>query len=409
MMSGEETCSSKNRIAYTASAQVRDVIARMGRTEDLRFSPNQKQLAVACINENQIVVFDLEIQDLPSGKQIHLAHAAVLSSPDLKAPHGLDFLDPQTLLVANRAGGICQLKLPERGTDSDVTHAVATSLALDPSRTHTPGSLALSALNEEHCELLVCNNYRHTVGRLKFLRSEGLPSSRPEIFLEKWLNIPDGISASPSGQWVAVSNHSLHAGMLYQRLDAGPDADPQALLLGAHYPHGVRIVMDDRIILMADAGAPFVHLYCCPDRHWQGLHYPRYSLRTLEAITFRKGRYSPQEGGPKGIDLHLTSHILGTTCEAQPLAFFDLQSLLETCCATSIDHLGTPMGKDTEQDVRYELDYLRQQAKATEALPRLHAIQGSRVWRLTAPFRHMGSLLKRSLAAISGAASRPPH
>jgi hypothetical protein len=56
---------------------------------------------------------------------------------------------------------------------------------------------------------------------------------------------------------------------------------------------------------------------------------PVSSFRVLGEVTFRRGRYNPQEGGPKGIDIDCGMNVLATTCEAQPLAFFDLKEVLE--------------------------------------------------------------------------------
>ena len=47
------------KINYTASEQVRNVIESLGRTEDIKFSPNNKRLAVAGYNRKRIAVFDL--------------------------------------------------------------------------------------------------------------------------------------------------------------------------------------------------------------------------------------------------------------------------------------------------------------------------------------------------------------
>jgi DNA-binding beta-propeller fold protein YncE len=48
-------------IKYTASPAVRDVIASLGRTEDVRFSPGNNRLAVADFARNRIAVFDIDI------------------------------------------------------------------------------------------------------------------------------------------------------------------------------------------------------------------------------------------------------------------------------------------------------------------------------------------------------------
>ncbi len=401
------TRSSIGRLDYEASVQVRQVLASMGRTEDIRFSPDLRQLAIACFAGDRIVLLDVDIRTTACGKQIHLTAARVLTSPDLHGPHGLDFMDAQTLIVANRNGSVCQFRLPASAQGSSGEFALASSASLDCTLVDTPGSVAIRHRDAAHCELLVCNNYRHTVGRLQLSGRDGLQAPQAEVLLHKWLDIPDGISTGRSQRWIAVSNHGLHAGMLYRSSMASPDADPQALLLGAHYPHGVRISADDRFILLADAGTPFVHLYHCPDADWQGVHYPRCSLRVMDASGFLGGRYSPQEGGPKGLDLHQPESLLVTTCEAQPLAFFDIGPLLQAGHAKGEGEGIQPVSADPPacaefaQDVRFELERLQRLADAERAMPLLQAILHSQTWRLSAPFRDLGSLVKRCLAAAS--------
>ena len=43
---------------------------------------------------------------------------------------------------------------------------------------------------------------------------------------------------------------------------------------------------------------------------------------------FKLGRYNPQEGGPKGIDITNDNALFVTTNECQPIAFFDLEAVL---------------------------------------------------------------------------------
>ena len=49
------------RVAYSAPKYVDDVIAMLGRTEDIRFSPDNKRLAVVGFSRNAIAIFDVEI------------------------------------------------------------------------------------------------------------------------------------------------------------------------------------------------------------------------------------------------------------------------------------------------------------------------------------------------------------
>ena len=146
--------------------------------------------------------------------------------------------------------------------------------------------------------------------------------------LARGLDIPDGVAHSPDGRWIAVSNHNEHCVRLYDTSrPLGPDAEPDARLLGVDYPHGLRFVENSRRILVADAGAPFVHVYTCPDGRWRGEQRHGCRLRVLDEDTFLQGRSNPQEGGPKGLDLDRSGRLMVITNEMVPLAFFDLRSL----------------------------------------------------------------------------------
>jgi hypothetical protein len=50
-----------NQINYVAPQYVRDAVGSLGRTEDVRFSPNNRRLAVAGFLNNKITVFDVSI------------------------------------------------------------------------------------------------------------------------------------------------------------------------------------------------------------------------------------------------------------------------------------------------------------------------------------------------------------
>jgi hypothetical protein len=52
-------------IEYRASPRATDAIASLGRTEDVRFSPSNRRLAVAAFTRNRIAVFDIDIASTP--------------------------------------------------------------------------------------------------------------------------------------------------------------------------------------------------------------------------------------------------------------------------------------------------------------------------------------------------------
>src|SRR5262249_20745192 len=98
------------------------------------------------------------------------------------------------------------------------------------------------------------------------------------------------------------------------------------------FPHGLRFTSDGHFIVVADAGSPFVNIYRKNGSDWRGICNPLLSLRVLDEECYLRGNHNPEEGGPKGIDLHDAQNILVTTCESEPLAFFDLSAILEGAC-----------------------------------------------------------------------------
>lgn len=403
---------------YAAPQGVRDIIASLGRTEDLRLSPGGRRLAIAAALRNRIVLIDLEIARLGAAPRVVLAHAVELSSPWLNYPHGLEFVDDRTLIVASRRGGIAVFDLPPAGSaDGAVDLApvqVLPSTAAAPLQ--RPGSLALVQADAGRCEILVCNNSGHNITRHVLDRAAGYATLAGEVLLEKRLDIPDGIAVCPDRRWIAVSNHNGHCVMLYENLPGrSPQADPDGLLRGLHAPHGLRFGADGRSLFVADAGAPYVHLYLADARHWRGIQYPAASIGVIDPEAFARGRYNAREGGPKGIDVDGDAGVMVVTSEWQPLAFFDVAPVL---VAASADAQGPdaaaprPIDHDARA-LRYELDALgpvvdvhrrarmaeiearRAVAQQQKAARRLAAAKRSASWRVSAPLRWIGAALRR--------------
>src|SRR5262245_20213693 len=101
-------------IKYTAPKHVSDIIAALalGRAEDVKFSPNNRRLAVVSYSKNRIVVFEVCIAASLSTKSIALTGACEFASEHLRLPHGVQFIDDEAIIVANRAGDITIFKLP---------------------------------------------------------------------------------------------------------------------------------------------------------------------------------------------------------------------------------------------------------------------------------------------------------
>lgn len=331
-VSSERPCANEQRIDFAASEDVRSVLRALGRTEDVKFSPDNRRLAVAGYKKNKLVVFDVAIEVSAAGKRVSLQDFIEITSPGLHAPHGLCFIDDQTLVVANRWGDAPILKLPPGGAEEKSVELIPWQ-TICRDQVHlldSPGSVTGSQLGENLYELLVCNNYANHVTRhiLDIAGHFELKSS--EILLSKGLGIPDGVAVSGDRRWIAISNHNAHSVFLYENTPGlNRHSEPDGILRNLNYPHGLLFTPDDRFMMVADAGAPYVNLYAKDGDGWKGMRDPVAAFRVMDETTFRRGRKNPQEGGPKGIDIDLGMNVLVTTCDEQVLAFFDLPSMLK--------------------------------------------------------------------------------
>jgi hypothetical protein len=103
------------QIGFDAPTAVRDALATMGRTEDVRLAPSGRRLAFACFANEGIAVADIEIHISASGPVIAVTSFHQHSPTALRQPHGIDFVDDDTLLVADRAGMVAAFRLPPAG------------------------------------------------------------------------------------------------------------------------------------------------------------------------------------------------------------------------------------------------------------------------------------------------------
>jgi DNA-binding beta-propeller fold protein YncE len=370
-------------VAFEAPGHVREELAALGRTEDVRLSPRGTRLAVACYSRSQIAVAELEIARASSDGRLTVAvgQLAFHDAPSLEEPHGVDFVDDETLVVANRGGELTLLRLPPRGTRDPARPLGSLACALGAA-----GSVVARPAASGETELLVVHNWANALARYRATPDGSITIG--ETIARRWLDVPDGLAASADGEWLAVSNHSTHDVFVFDATSLHVDADPLSVLRGVAYPHGLRFVHDDRLLLVADAGAPYVDVFVRPEDGWAGAQYASSAIRIMDEDTFLAGRHSSEEGGPKGIDVDPRTNMLVVTSEAVPLAFFDLDVALERAARRPAADL-----------VRYELDRVadlaRAKADAEEARERLRAVLATKAWRATMPLRRAYGALRR--------------
>jgi len=319
-------------LEFSATDAVRNAIASAGRTEDVKFSPDDRRLAIARFNDDKCLLLDVSLDFAAGRRAIRLKNPIEIASPDLKQPHGLAFLDSETLIVASRAGKLQIFRLPPRGSSagSMTLHAEPMGGRRTFQKVNTPGSVAVSPFGKARADILACNNYSDQVTRHRLVGGTQMRVTRNKVLLEHGLNLPDGVAYGPGARWIAISNHNSGSVLMYRNnRRLGRWSEPAGSLRGAGYPHGVRFTADGQFVFVADAGAPVVHVYFAVGGGWRGTRDPMASLRVLDEAAYRRGRANPEEGGPKGIDIDGGMRVLATTCEEQPLAFFDLRATLK--------------------------------------------------------------------------------
>ena len=367
-------------IAFEAPDPVRAALEAAGRTEDVRVSPDGRRLALACYSENAIGLAEIEIERAAAAARIAVTDFELLRGSGLHEPHGVDFVTDDVVVVANRGGTVAFFALPERGSCGELVPWGDPAGA--PDERDGPGSVLVRA-EEDGDSLLVCNNWVHTVTR-HALAPDGVLSSG-EIVAERRLELPDGLALSADGRWLAVSSHDSSVVLVYAYPSREDFEEPVCMLRGVRCPHGLRFASDGRRLFVADAGAPYVHVFETVAGGWTGVAYPVRSIRVLDDDAFARGRHNRYEGGPKGIDVLDGDDVLVVTCDGTPVAFFDLL------------RANDPVTTDLR--LQYELNVLdaHDETKETVADLRreLDAFRGTRAWKIIEPARETYAKVRR--------------
>ena len=195
------------KIPYSASDNVRKALLQLGRTEDVKVSPNGGRIAIAGFNRDEILLLDLKLESAGGRRKLALTNAIEISCAALAKPHGLAFIDESLVIVANREGDMPLLRLPPPGTAGDKLEVQAHEVIRSDLWLHSPGSVCCYEMLPGQHQVLVCNNYANYVTRHTLEVNGELAATKDELLLARGLEIPDGVAISSSGRWIAVSNH----------------------------------------------------------------------------------------------------------------------------------------------------------------------------------------------------------
>jgi hypothetical protein len=323
----------RGRLNFESSSDIANAIEKIGRTEDIRLSPRGDKLAVVGFLDQKIYLFAVRIDNSAGTPRVEIFDYLVISSPKLRYPHGVAFLDNEHIVVCSRSGGVDIFKLPHFDGCSHNYELVPIG-SINGSgyllaKVKTPGSVDSYKLQDNRYRILVCNNHWHFISSHVVELSEPIRIHNDPILIQSLIKIPDGISINPGATQVAVSNHVSGESFVYGLSEKlSKISEPEAILGGAVCPHGIRFAPDGRRVYVADAASQFLHVYESEDAQWQGHHSPLLSARVMDDDSFFAGRYAAREGGLKGVDVDATGSILLTTHMHDVIAFYHLDELL---------------------------------------------------------------------------------
>jgi len=323
-----------SQMDFDLSSQAAGVLDELGRTEDIRFSPDNSYFAIVGFLKNRFTLFALDIDKSVAVPKIRVTKALEVASSHLKYPHGIDFLDSRTMAVANRRGSVSIFRIPENFAQLEIGSVLNVSPIREIRRANfrrrlrMPGSVCVVESNGRRTEMLVCDNHKSFVSRHVIDLDHRFLWPRNQMLLKAGLHVPDGIALSSDKRWIAVSNHATHQIFIYDRnrqLDF--QSVPDGMCEGVLYPHGLRFAPDGRALYVADAGQPYVHRFVASGGDWAGNRISDAKARVMDDVTFQNGRSSPQEGGPKGLDVTADGRLLVVTSEHQPFGLFHLSEM----------------------------------------------------------------------------------
>lgn len=310
------------------------------RTEDVKFSPSGRRLAVAA-TDGCIVLYAVDTEARP----VRLVSEVELRSAALLVPHGVDFLSEDVLVVANRNGklaffrvppperwhGSCQVE-PLLEVTSRLFGATGVTRKLRERDLYCgPGSVRLL-----DGILYVCCNYRNTVSTFSCrLDGDAVTVEEGVVIAHEGLEVIDGIALSDDGDLMALSDHDHHRVVVYRRLAHSsrqrPEYAPACSLtdVDLHYAHGLRFDRDATSLYVADAGGRFLHVFSDSAGWRTDAGASTVKTRGVDEDAFARSQevvpleHRMLEGGLKGIDIAPDGKTIVVTCRNQVLRFLD--------------------------------------------------------------------------------------
>ena len=316
---------------YQASQEIKDVISSIGRTEDVKFSMDERRLAITDFLVNKIHLFELCI-DNDASTVIKLTKCITICSDDFKRPHGIVFLGNDHFVVANRDGDITLFECPKTSLETSEIQLKALQI-FKGSRFYgkiwSPGSVASYEMENGTYRVIVCNNYLHTVISFTVDLTDNVKIKNKGVLIKRGLSTPDGVCVSPNKKWVAISNHDKSEVRIYKLtpvLNRFSDADGK--LVGTAHPHGIRFSECGDKLFVANASGQHLQVYQNQNDSWKGIFEPIRTVKIVDDDVFAKADDQPEEGGVKGIEIANMGKLFVASAEHHVMDFYSTDDLL---------------------------------------------------------------------------------
>lgn len=323
------------------------------RTEDVRFSPSGRRLAVVATN-GRLLLFTVDI----TVKPIKVTLEVDLYSSFLMVPHGVEFLNENVIVVANRNGKLVFFNIHKttawkKSEEIEPFQVISSSLFGEPGKTRKlrerdlfcgPGSVRAFGGN-----LYVTCNYMNTVSTYSYhFDRDVLHIKEGSVIAHEGLSVVDGIAISLDGSLMALSDHDHHRVAIYRRDDNNKNHEsecekhnefkPACSLfdIDMHFPHGLRFDNKGERLFAVDAGGRFIHVFETTSNWHSDMFHSSLKTFGIELDAFNKSRdavsdeFRLLEGGGKGLDIDPSGQILVVTCRNQSLRFFEIEPKKQT-------------------------------------------------------------------------------
>jgi len=302
------------------------------RTEDIRFSPSGRLLAIA--SATTIILLQID----PAARPIRVLKATTVDYPGMAFVHGIDFISDALLVVADREAWVTFHQIPpaeiwEPAMVLPSVHEMGSAwfgekalrrLSGDRIVRCGPGSVRIA-----DGTFYVATINRNTVTRHAYsVSEESISTGEAELVAQDAIEIPDGIALTRTGDLLAVSNSAFSKIFVYNTATRNLQCvlrDPRM-----NNAHGLCFDASGSTLYAVDAGQPFLYGFHSRDGWKTSVHAAACMFSAFEQQNFALAKQGipPQiqtiEGGLKGIDIDPTGHILAVTARRQTLRFFDI-------------------------------------------------------------------------------------